>query len=508
MFLYLRPFVSRLYSWLRPFLLVTFWVLLTALIPVATAQAASTRYVAPAGSDTNNDCANPSAPCATIVHAVDQAGNGNTIQLAVGIYTEVNIVISKTLTIVGEDQIQTIVQAHTDPHQSTGHVFITFAPITLQNFTIRHGYGSAVYHFDTGVQINLDRMIVRDNAGAGVYIWWGQGSITSSTFQNNGAGVYGDMASHIVVDNSRFIGNGSGVEMYEESELTVTNSFFNSNGTGLAIVDAQATIVNCVINHNYMGVYQTNDDYVLRIQNSQISYNEGNGIYEDHGFSVVENTTIAGNGDNGIYLEQYSNLTLLNSTVNGNSTSTNGGGIFSSTGYVVISNSTISGNKAHLSGGGIYQSGRDVMLNNVTITKNIADFDRNGTGDGGGVYSTNSDFILKNSIIAGNRDGSSSTDPHDCSGTLISQNYNLIQTMTGCLLTGATDHNLIGVSPLLGQLTHNGGPTKTHALLIGSPAINAGNPVVPGSGGNACELTDQRGELRDAFCDIGAFEVE
>ncbi|MDA2921629.1 hypothetical protein MYX76_19395, partial [Desulfobacterota bacterium AH_259_B03_O07] len=54
-------------------------------------------------------------------------------------------------------------------------------------------------------------------------------------------------------------------------------------------------------------------------------------------------------------------------------------------------------------------------------------------------------------------------------------------------------------------LTNNGGSTETHALSPNSPAVDAGNPAPPGSGGNACEATDQRGIPRN--CDIGAFEL-
>jgi YD repeat-containing protein len=52
-------------------------------------------------------------------------------------------------------------------------------------------------------------------------------------------------------------------------------------------------------------------------------------------------------------------------------------------------------------------------------------------------------------------------------------------------------------------------------LLFGSPAIDAGNPATPGSGGNACDASDQRNFARpadgngdgSARCDIGAYEV-
>ena len=61
----------------------------------------------------------------------------------------------------------------------------------------------------------------------------------------------------------------------------------------------------------------------------------------------------------------------------------------------------------------------------------------------------------------------------------------------------------------LGPLADYGGPTLTHALLSGSPAIDGGNPATPGSGGTACPTTDQRGETRPsgAACDVGSVEV-
>ncbi len=51
----------------------------------------------------------------------------------------------------------------------------------------------------------------------------------------------------------------------------------------------------------------------------------------------------------------------------------------------------------------------------------------------------------------------------------------------------------------LGALSDNGGPTQTHALLSGSPAIDAANDAL-------CPATDQRGVARDAACDVGAYE--
>ena len=77
----------------------------------------------------------------------------------------------------------------------------------------------------------------------------------------------------------------------------------------------------------------------------------------------------------------------------------------------------------------------------------------------------------------------------DCAGTLLSRDDNLITDLTGCTLTGATAHNLIGRDPLLGPLRDNGGGTWTHVLLAGSPAIERGDNAT-------CAPADQRGVPR------------
>ncbi|MEO6183044.1 MAG: choice-of-anchor Q domain-containing protein, partial [Verrucomicrobiota bacterium] len=95
-------------------------------------------------------------------------------------------------------------------------------------------------------------------------------------------------------------------------------------------------------------------------------------------------------------------------------------------------------------------------------------------------------------------------------GSVVNYGYNLSSDNGGGVLTRATDQ--INTDPLLGPLADNGGPTLTHALLPGSPAIDKGY-----SGGQA---TDQRGEPRifdfssitnaadsGDGSDIGAFEV-
>jgi CSLREA domain-containing protein len=203
-------------------------------------------------------------------------------------------------------------------------------------------------------------------------------------------------------------------------------------------------------------------------------------------------------------------LTLTGVTLTDNETDSAGGAIHSD-GTATLRNVTISGNRADDSGGGFRNDGT-ATLNNVTVAENSADNDANGTGNGGGIYVDEGTLTISNSIVGDNTDKSpGASDKHnDCSGTLTSGGYNLIEDTTGCTIGGTTTGNITGVNPRIDPLADNGGPTFTHALKKNSPAVDAGNPAAPGSGGTACEATDQRGVSRPQGprCDIGSFERE
>lgn len=206
---------------------------------------------------------------------------------------------------------------------------------------------------------------------------------------------------------------------------------------------------------------------------------------------------------NGTGLPGGSTLIITNSTIRGNSAGS-GGGIFNYRGIVTLVNSTISGNSAS-NGGAITNesdSSSTVSLNNVTVA------DNNAVGGGGGINNAGAGTVrLGNTILARNVNAGGSG--HDCSGSLTSRGYNLIQNTSGCIIDGDISGNLIGLDPNMGPLQANRGLTQTHALLVGSPAIDGGSQATPGSGGTACEVTDQRGVARPqgAACDIGAYEA-
>jgi CSLREA domain-containing protein len=224
---------------------------------------------------------------------------------------------------------------------------------------------------------------------------------------------------------------------------------------------------------------------------------------------TIRNGSDSGDGGG---IDSKAGLTLTGVTLSGNESESGGGGLNVDSGTATLANVTISGNLADGSGGGLSVAGGTVILSNVTVANNTADNNADGTGDGGGISVTGGTATVSNTIVGDNTDQSTGADPkhNDCSGTLSSGGYNLVEDITGCTIGGTTTGNITGVNPGLNPLADNGGPTQTHALKRKSPAVDAGNPAAPGSGGTACQATDQRGMPRPQGprCDIGSFERE
>ena len=106
---------------------------------------------------------------------------------------------------------------------------------------------------------------------------------------------------------------------------------------------------------------------------------------------------------------------------------------------------------------------------------------------------------MRNDIVSENA-ATFTAGTEDCWGNYTSDGYNLVGEGTGCPTNGTGD--IAAADPFLGPLANNGGETETHELLLGSPAIDAGDD-------NNCLATDQRGINRPqgAACDIGAYEL-
>ncbi|MDH5679209.1 MAG: right-handed parallel beta-helix repeat-containing protein, partial [Nitrospinota bacterium] len=308
----------------------------------------------------------------------------------------------------------------------------------------------------------------------------------------------------------------SGGGIYSNGSLNVTNSTISGNSTGSGLAGGMGG-----------GIYSA---ATLNVTSSTISGNlassgMGGGIYSVGALNVT-NSTISGNTAGSFWGGIYSGgaVTVTNSTISGNTAGTSVGGI-SSAGFLTMTDSTVSGNTATISSAGGIHVGSGGFIKNSTISGNraatwggainnqsaplsIANSTIAGNTSGNGAlyaFLAGADITLSNTIIAGNNPGA------NCAwagGTIISAGYN-IDSDGLCKLAAGTDlpgNTLITGS--LGALANNGGKTKTHALLVGSPAIEKGN--CSGGGINS----DQRGISRPrdgngdklANCDIGAFE--
>jgi Zn-dependent metalloprotease len=228
----------------------------------------------------------------------------------------------------------------------------------------------------------------------------------------------------------------------------------------------------------------------------------GNSVISSLDHFIIKNGQVASGSGGGI--ANTGNLTVTNSLIQDNFASGGGGISNSHNSSLTLSNVTISNNFSAM-GGGIWNNGGTLILNNTTITGNSATM-----GMGAGIRASYAVTNLRNSIVAGNVGEDCSSD--NSQTVFTSQGYNLIGNNINCPFTATTGDkvgtNTDPINPRLTPLQDNGGPTFTHALLAGSPAIDAGNPATPGGGGNGCLATDQRGVSRPVGprCDIGSYE--
>jgi len=319
-------------------------------------------------------------------------------------------------------------------------------------------------------------------------------SLTSGELQiNHNVTINGPGAGNLAVDGNgtfRVLENFASNVTF--SGFTITNGlpFTGDNNGGGGILNHGGLTLSdsSILNNNAGGTPPgangggINTVGILMVMNSVIRSNSagqfGGGMSLGAGTATVTDSTISGNSaipklhcdacGNGGGIASFGTLTVTNSTISGNGAHSNAGGILcDGGGTLTVTNSTISGNGANHGTGGIDNLG----------TTTIGDTVLNGTG----------------TIV---NDG----------GTVTSLGYNLASDDGGGVLTGPGDQ--INTDPMLGPLQDNGGPTFTHALLPGSPAIDRGDPnFMPPP------FYDQRGPgfdrvVGDCIVDIGSFEVQ
>ena len=203
------------------------------------------------------------------------------------------------------------------------------------------------------------------------------------------------------------------------------------------------------------------------------------------------------------------NLTIKGCTVAGNiSTVSAGGGLLAfGPGTLSITNSTFSGNHSATTGGAL-----ELVSGGVIATIASSTFTANIATNSGGIFNLNQSLTVKGTIIAGNSGSIPDVNQFTSAGS------NLIGNNTGTTITNQMPSDKVGtgaapIDPVLGPLTDNGGQTNTHALLSGSPAIDAVadctdvamNPITDDQRGFARPIDGDGNGI--PLCDIGAFEA-
>jgi hypothetical protein len=372
---------------------------------------------------------------------------------------------------------------------------------------------------NNGGTVTLDHVLLQNNVTrAGDVV-----ALSTPGHNGNGGGIYStggalSMTGATIANNQAIGGRGGDHNGFDRA-----GDGGSAGGGGLCATGGSLDIANSTIGSNEATGGRGGDGYVGHTIFETSRYGGtgggvlGGGLYVSGASLTIASSTIASNqatgGPGGAYghfgfgygggLYSAGTLTVSDSTLSGNSASDYGGGIYNF-GTLTVTNSTLSGNFATNSifgrGGGI-GSYRTLTLTSVTITANRA-------YDGGGLYVDFVSPVLHNTLIAGNFRGPTSTTTRDeVSGALNpAGDYNLIGDGTGMTgLTNGVNGNLVGsaaapIDPLLGPLQGNGGPTKTQALLAGSPALNAGDPAQLG-------VADQRGVVRAGGVNIGAYQA-
>ena len=311
--------------------------------------------------------------------------------------------------------------------------------------------------------------------------------------------------------------NGGGVDS-QDGDLVLTNCIITGNradfrGGGIYSERGKVTLQNCVITNNTAvhtggGIYNSpgNDGY-LGMTGCLVS---GNRITD----------TFAGNPRAAAGMDSSGLVGMSNCTFYDNSGAASGaGGIFVNGGLTAI-NCTFAYNHGPLAGA-IRDSGskRQSFLKNCTFSGNgnaiVAIYNLNDSSirpalwidnctfsqNPGAAIIGNEKVFIANSIFK--RGGTSPV----LVGGATSRGHNISDdaaggdagTGPGGLLNRPGD--IRNTDPLLGLLADNGGPTMTHALLPGSPAIDAGDNAI-------ATPRDQRGLVRQRTRDMGSFELE
>ena len=482
------------------------------------------------------------------------AGSGtDTIRLAASTYpiTLGELTISTQMTVIGKARAGSVIAGDltADTGPAMFHVLVS-GNLTASNLTVSDSY-SAFLNYG---KLVLSKVTVSQSK----HEW------ISNLFAANGLDNHGTAKA----TNTLFVNDGDGIGFYEfgasnvagsiGSKTTLSNVQIQTVGGGFYAPDfavksaGTMTLTNVLFDGagrgdygGAMGLFNsgTFTATALTIINGGPAYGPGisvvntgiakfsrlnidgaDGVANGGTLSMTDSSIqhVYGGRSNGRLIDNSGTITLTRTTIA--NTYTNTGAIYN-TGTASLLNVTLANNIGQFDlyadvafeGAGAIDNYGTVTIRNSTIVGNSFEGDGSITSQssGGVVTHSGATTTMSNSILANNIAGVDGLIANDCNGTIQSLDYNLIEDIQGCTITGVQTGNIFGSDPLLGPLQDNGGKSLTMMPTVGSPTIDSGNPATPSMAAARCAPTDQRNIKRPrdgdldtiARCDIGAVEV-
>jgi hypothetical protein len=395
-------------------------------------------------------------------------------------------------------------------------------------------YGALVFD-NSGVILSYAKANVSVAFGGGAYAHGDVTMISSSLFMNSATSTSS---------------NALGAGLFARSDVFSSNTFFYTNSATSSMAKAMGG-----------GLYVKGkaDLYVSRVRynstTATISTATGGGAHVVGGLKLRKTTLSSNKADGGVSLgggALAGGFYSYYSTIDGNSATSSGGrgGAIYSNGSAVLKNSTVSNNTTDGNIGGLDLYGGDYVSKTLTVTNSTISGNSGGNLMGG-MYADAGTVDIFNTTIAFNTAGVGKTTVYLAPGlavaarpgantirlysSIFAQNYygssesdlstaNSNPSIAGSdnLVRVAAANVPIGTStacPLLGVLRNNGGRTSTHALLSGSPAIDAGDSINVNdydqrgstvNNGTALNYIRVSGPIGDLSprADMGAYEVQ